>query len=139
MNEFDPQRFKTGCSRLSDRVRTLLEVTHVGQIPMYAAHACYFMVLAAFPMLLLVLSVLRYTPLQVDDLLELLSGVVPTALMGAVKRLVISTYDNASTAMVSVSAVAARWSARSWMAHAATTWSCACPTRREPPPGWPIA
>lgn len=111
MNEFDPQRFKTGCSRLSDRVRTLLEVTHVGQIPMYAAHACYFMVLAAFPMLLLVLSVLRYTPLQVDDLLELLSGVVPTALMGALKRLVISTYDNASTAMVSVSAVAAMWSA----------------------------
>lgn len=89
----------------------VIEVTHINRISTYAAHACYFMVLAAFPMLLLILSILRYTTLQVEDLLDLLESVVPAALMPAVQRVVISTYENTSTAMVSVSAVAALWSA----------------------------
>ena len=111
MKEFDTGRLNAHYKRLSDRIRALMEVTHINQIPTYAAHACYFMVLAAFPMLLLVLSVLRYTALQVEDLIALLRGVVPAALMSAVQRLVISTYENTSTAVVSVSALATLWSA----------------------------
>ena len=89
----------------------LLEVTHINRISIHAASACYFMVLAAFPLLVLVLSILRYTPLELQTLLELLDGLVPAALMGAVERLVRSTYENSSTALLSVSAVVALWSA----------------------------
>lgn len=111
MKEFDTHRLEGQYKRVSDRMRALMEVTHVNQIPMYAAHACYFMVMAAFPLLLLVLGILRYTSLQVEDLIALLRSAVPTALMSAVQRLIISTYENTSTAMVSVSALAALWSA----------------------------
>ena len=96
---------------LQEDGQQLLEVTHINKISIHAASACYFMTLAVFPLLVLVLSILRYTPLELQTLLEILDGLVPTALMGAVERLVRSTYENGSTALLSVSAVVALWSA----------------------------
>ena len=80
-------------------------------IGIHAAGACYFIALAVFPALLLVLSLLRYTGLQVEYLTDLMEGFLPAAFMPAVNRLVISTYRNASGTLVSVSALVALWSA----------------------------
>lgn len=107
----EEKKLKKWFSRLVTRCRLLLEVTHVNKIPLYSASTCYFMTLAAFPLLVLILSILRYTPLQVETLIELVDGLVPTALMGAVTRLIQSTYENSSTAIVSVSLVMALWTA----------------------------
>ena len=106
-----PLFLKSTRSRLQDASLRLRAITPYHLIPLYAAHACYFMVLAAFPMLMLVLSLIRYTPFSLDSLLELLNGVVPTILQPAMEQLVINTYDHSSTAIVSVSAIAALWSA----------------------------
>ena len=81
------------------------------RIPMLAGSACYFLALAVFPALVLVISLIRYTPLQIDDIFAIMRGVVPNALMPYVKRFILSTYNNATTALVSVSAVVALWSA----------------------------
>lgn len=81
------------------------------EIPGHAANAGYFIVLSVFPALVLILSLLRYTSLDAQDLLHLLEGFLPEALMGAAEKLIISTYAHTSTAMVSVSAVGALWSA----------------------------
>lgn len=80
-------------------------------IGLHAANAGYFIVLAVFPTLVLLLGVLRYTGMDAGDLLSLLSGVLPEALLPAAERLIISTYAYTSTAVVSVSAVSALWSA----------------------------
>ena len=80
-------------------------------IPTHAANAGYFIVLSVFPMLVLILSALRYTSLDAGDLLELLSGFLPQALMAPAEKLIISTYAHTSTAVVSVSAASALWSA----------------------------
>lgn len=80
-------------------------------IPGHAANASYFIVLAVFPALVLVLSILRYTSLDAGDLMHLLEGYIPAALMPAVEKLVISTYAQTSRAVVSVSALGALWSA----------------------------
>ena len=96
---------------LQEDGQQLLDVTYINKISIHAASACYFMTLAVFPLLVLVLRILRYTPLELQTLLEILDGLVPTALMGAVERLVRSTYENSSTALLSVSAVVALWSA----------------------------
>ncbi len=80
-------------------------------VPVYASHACFFIVLAVFPSLVLLLSLLRYTGLQVENLTELLHGVLPTALMPYAQKLILSTYQNTSGAVVSVSALTALWSA----------------------------
>ncbi len=81
------------------------------QIPNHAANAGYFIVLSVFPALVLLLSLLRYTPLDAGDLLDLLSGLLPEALLPAAQKLIISTYAHTGAAMVSVSAVGALWSA----------------------------
>ncbi len=81
------------------------------EISSHAAHAGYFIVLAIFPMLVLILSILRYTSLDAQDLLALISAYIPRALEPAVEKLVIQTYAYSGAAMVSVSAVGALWSA----------------------------
>lgn len=81
------------------------------RVPVYAANASYFIVLAVFPALVLILSLLRYTGLAVETLTDLLEGLLPSALMPWIKKLILSTYQNTSGAMVSVSAVVALWSA----------------------------
>lgn len=79
-------------------------------IPQLAANTGYFIVLSVFPALLLVLSALSYTGLTVENLLEMLEGVLPQALMGAARQLILSVYKNASGAVAGVSALTAIWS-----------------------------
>ena len=93
--------------RLENLVFNLAEM----KIPLYAANACYFLAISLFPALLLILASLRYTPLSATDLIRLLEGVLPTALMGAAESLIVSTYYNSSGALLGISAIAALWSA----------------------------
>lgn len=79
-------------------------------IPQLAANTGYFIVLSVFPVLLLVLSALSYTGLTVENLLEMLEGVLPQALMGTARQLILSVYKNASGAVAGVSALTAIWS-----------------------------
>lgn len=81
------------------------------RIPLHAANAGYFIVLSVFPALLLVLSLLRYTGLHVDTLMEFLQSFLPAALTDAAEELVYSTYQNATGTVVGLSAVTAMWSA----------------------------
>lgn len=81
------------------------------QIPVYAANACYFLILAVFPALLLILASVPYLPYSAEDLIHLLEAVLPTALMGAAESFVVSTYYNSSGAILSISAITALWSA----------------------------
>lgn len=80
-------------------------------IPLHAAYAAYFIILALFPSLLLILSLLRYTGLQVENLIELITEFLPEALSDTAEELVFSTYQNSSGAVVGLSAVTALWSA----------------------------
>ena len=93
------------------RLEHLLSGLRSLQIPVYAANACYFLAIALFPGLLLILASLRYTTLSATDLIRLLEGILPGALLGAAESLIVSTYYNSSGALLGISAVAALWSA----------------------------
>lgn len=80
-------------------------------IPLHAAYAAYFIVLSLFPSLLLTLSILGYTGLEVASLVDLLAEILPKALMDTVENLIFSVYQNASGTMLGLSAVTALWSA----------------------------
>ena len=96
---------------LYNKLRRLVRFFAGLKVTVYASHAGFFLVLSAFPLLVLLLSLLRYTGLAVDSLTDLLVGVIPNALMPAAKRLILSTYQNTSGAVIGVSAVTALWSA----------------------------
>lgn len=92
-------------------VRGMAKSIYALDVPVYAANASYFLILAVFPALLLFLSLLRYTSLNHEDLILILDGVIPSSLMPAVSSVIYSIYDKSSTTLISVSAVMALWSA----------------------------
>ena len=81
------------------------------KVPLYAANASFFLILSVFPVLVILLALMRYTGVQVESFTDLVAELVPGALMPMVNRLVLSAYMNASGTVLSVSAVAALWSA----------------------------
>ena len=80
-------------------------------IPVHAANASYFIILAVFPTLVLLLSILRYPPLDIHSPISLLEGVLPPALLPKAEQLILNTYQSTSKAVVSLSAFTALWSA----------------------------
>lgn len=81
------------------------------RVGLYAAHASFFIVLSLFPTLVLLLGLLRYTGLDAESLLSLLNGFFPEVLMPLVSRAVQNIYRNSSSAVISISAIGALWSA----------------------------
>lgn len=81
------------------------------RVSLYAGNASFFVLLAVFPALMLVMSVIRYTGLDINMLTDMLDGFIPSALMSGAKRIILNTYYSTSTAVVSISAVTALWAA----------------------------
>lgn len=81
------------------------------RVSLYAANASFFILLALFPSLLLLLSLLHYTPLEVEELTHLLSGILPAAFLEGAEELILTTYDRSASALLGVSALTALWSA----------------------------
>lgn len=96
-----------GIGKLREALQPLVNL----HIPMRAAYAGYFIVLSVFPALLLALACIRFAGLRVELLVGVLSDVVPQALMGTVRELVMNAYRSASGTIAGVSAVTALWSA----------------------------
>lgn len=94
-----------------NRIRALWQEIRSLRIPVHAANTGYFLILSVFPTLVLLLSLLRYADLDVHNLLNLLEGFLPAALLPEAEMLIINTYENTTRATVGLSAVTAIWSA----------------------------
>lgn len=81
------------------------------KIRLHAAACCYFLVLAVFPGLLLLLGLLQMTNLEVERLGEMLSGVIPEALLEGMEEVILLTYDRLSVSAIGLSAVTTLWPA----------------------------
>lgn len=81
------------------------------RIPLHAANTSFFLILSVFPALVLILGILSYTTLDVHNLLSLLEGFLPEALLPEAEFLIINAYENTSKAVVGISAITALWSA----------------------------
>lgn len=92
------------------KLRALIHWLNSLNIPLHAANTGYFLVLAVFPALLLVLTGLRYTGFAVEELLGLLEGFLPAALMPTAQELIGNVWRSASGTVAGVSALAAIWS-----------------------------
>lgn len=90
--------------RLSREIRQL-------HISTYAGYASFFIILAVFPTLILTLGLLRYTPLSAQNLMDMVEGFLPDALQGYAWEILTVAYANTTRTVLSVSALAALWSA----------------------------
>ncbi|MDD3660699.1 MAG: YihY/virulence factor BrkB family protein [Lachnospiraceae bacterium] len=75
-----------------------------------AAGAAFFLFLSLFPIIMLIGSILPYTPLSRQDFLYFLGTILPSAIAPWMQNTAEELYDK-SPAVISISAVAALWSA----------------------------
>ena len=104
MNQFSSNSAWRKIAAIIGEIRSL-------HITTYAGYASYFMILSVFPTLVLVLGILRYTPLQPEDLMDLLQGFLPETLADDAWELLVGAYENSTQTVISLSALAALWSA----------------------------
>ena len=95
---------------LAALLRTGREVSRL-RIGLHAANTSYFLILAVFPTLVLLLGLLHYTRLSAADLVAFLEGVLPPALLPEAEVLIHQMQKNTSSTVVGLSAVGALWSA----------------------------
>lgn len=80
-------------------------------IPLHSAYTCFFLVLSLFPGLLLLLGILRYTSLEVKDLMDLAEGFLPDSLLPTVQSLITASYRHSSKTVVTISVLGTLYSA----------------------------
>ena len=77
----------------------------------YAAQASFFIMIAIFPLLMLLLTLIRYTPVTEVDLLNSVLAVTPNYLDPLMEQIVGEMYSQSNFAIVSITAITTLWSA----------------------------
>lgn len=93
------------------QIRDLARRIGAYQVPIYAGNAAFFIVLAVFPALMLVFSLLQFTPYTVADFAALMEDVLPGALSPLVTYLTDEVHALNAGAVIPITAVAMLWSA----------------------------
>lgn len=102
-------------SRIYSGIRRFLEKNSADHISAYSAQAAFFLLLSVFPMLLIILNMARFLPFTRQDIITVLSSVVPSEFMQYISRAVVDLYAKSKVPFLSVSVVAAIWSSAKGM------------------------
>ncbi len=84
-----------------------LDYDHVGA---YAAQSSFFVILSAFPILMLLLAILQYTPVTEQFLLDSIIELTPDNLDKLIEHVVVEMYHHSNITIVSITALTALWS-----------------------------
>ena len=79
-------------------------------ISSYAAGTAFFIFLSLIPMAMLLFSILPYTPISKEQMVEILYGVFPIAFKPMIDSILAECYEK-SVALISISAVITVWAA----------------------------
>ena len=79
------------------------------EVHIFAAYAAYFWILAIFPAMMLLISIIQLTPISPDSLRNLLQNVVPESLKPLTDYMIDELFAVDSPALLSLSAVTALW------------------------------
>ena len=93
---------------LIKRIVTKISEDRIGD---YASSACYYLMLSFFPFFIGLLSLIKFLPVSKADLLKIIYGVLPTQLQPIVKAMFTDIYDNSTTALTLITAIAIIWAA----------------------------
>ncbi|MDF2485551.1 MAG: putative rane protein [Herbinix sp.] len=81
-------------------------------IAAFSAQAAFFIIISFFPFIMLLLSIIKYFPIEEENMLVLLSQAFPTTVNSLITSLITEIYDTAaSTTLISATIVSTLWSA----------------------------
>lgn len=93
------------------KITSFLRRLRLSEVNIFSAYAAYFIVLSMFPAMMLVISLLPYTPVTDRDLQTVLQRVVPASLRPLLDYMIEELFAVNSAAALSLSAVMALWMA----------------------------
>ena len=96
--------------KLKDQIIKFIETVNSHHTGAYAAQAAYFFVLSLIPIILLLLSMVRYTDLTRDVVMNAVLQVFPDSVVSLLRSILNQVY-RASENMIPITAVVALWSA----------------------------
>lgn len=92
------------------KLRRFLHRLSEHKVSLYAANASFYIILAFFPSIMLLVSLLPKVGFSELDLLSVLRGIVPEILNPLIERIVNDMSSNSTVTLVSVTALVAVWS-----------------------------
>lgn len=92
------------------KVKTFMNELNEKHVSAYAAKTAYFIMLSFIPFLMLLCTIIQYTPLHKADVLALFVGAFPSSIDPLVISVIDEIYGKSGTA-ISISAVVALWTA----------------------------
>lgn len=90
-----------------DRILDVFKRHHTGA---YAAQAAYFFVLSLIPIIWLLMTLVRYTPIKMDEMMKAVLMIFPESVSGFIRTIVWEVYNQSST-LIPVTVLIALWSA----------------------------
>lgn len=104
------------------------------ELHVYAAYAAYFWILALFPAVMLLISILQYTPISPAALHGLLERVIPVSLQALTDYMIDELFRGNSPAVLSISAAAALWMTSKGVLSLVRGLNRVCTARETRPP-----
>lgn len=95
-------------------IRSFMKMFKSSQVTIYASSAAFYIFLSIIPLIVLLFTIIPYTPLTQESVLKVLFEVLPDSLDGFTQGVVAEVYDKNIT-ILSVSAVVLLWSASKGM------------------------
>ena len=105
---------KENCKAAIGKFRSFTQTFKTARVTTYASSAAFYIFLSIIPIIVLLFTIVPYTPLTEEGVLTVLLGILPDSLDGFTKGIVAEVY-NKNITILSVSAVVLLWSASKGM------------------------
>ncbi len=105
---------KGRCRAAISKIRSFTRAFKAAQVTTYASSAAFYIFLSIIPMIVLLFTIIPYTPLTQEGVLKVLLEILPDSLDRFTTGIVAEVYDK-NIAILSVSAVVLLWSASKGM------------------------
>ncbi|MBO5342362.1 MAG: YihY/virulence factor BrkB family protein [Lachnospiraceae bacterium] len=105
---------KEGCKTAIGKIRSFTKAFKAAQVTTYASSAAFYIFLSIIPIIVLLFTIIPYTPLTQEGVLKVLLDILPDSLDTFTTGIVAEVYDK-NIAILSVSAVVLLWSASKGM------------------------
>lgn len=93
------------------RIRQLVKQYNNARGPIYSAYAAFFIILAIIPMLMFMLGLIHLLPITKENLIDIVSSVIPETFLPMFQSMVNDLYNKSSTTLLSITAITTLWSA----------------------------
>ena len=93
------------------KILAFVRETSRQQLTVHAANASFFLLISAFPGAMLLMTLLKFLPLDVRDMLIITQGLLPAKTQDLAAYLIEDLYSSSTVTALSLSAVVALWSA----------------------------